>query len=264
MRLLGCGCGPETITIDLAELVLPGHVFGIDLEPAQLRAAQHRARQQQTNASFGVASIYTLPFFDGSSAPLPRTNLLWYRSEIMSRKNRARPAKIPKSKKLTLRQSKFAEAYMKTRSLKKAALAAGYSPKHPSQSGDQALKDIQHKAPEVMRELGLGMSDVIEKHLIPLLNANETKFFQKDGKITDFVEVEALPIRLGATRLALELLVPKDPAALAPLGVEVVLVDVPRPDRSAIEVKPTNVTKPPAKPALPSDNGHKPDPRPKD
>jgi ubiquinone/menaquinone biosynthesis C-methylase UbiE len=65
MRLLDCGCGPGTITIDLAELVTPGQVFGIDLEPAQLRSAQHRARQQQINASFGVASIYALPFSDG-------------------------------------------------------------------------------------------------------------------------------------------------------------------------------------------------------
>jgi ubiquinone/menaquinone biosynthesis C-methylase UbiE len=65
MRLLDCGCGPGTITIDLAKLVVPGQVVGIDIEPAQLRSAQHRARQQQTNASFGVASIYALPFSDG-------------------------------------------------------------------------------------------------------------------------------------------------------------------------------------------------------
>ena len=118
-----------------------------------------------------------------------------------------------------------------------------------------------------MKELGLGMHAVIQNHLLPLLTATETKFFQNKGKITDHVEVEALPIRLGATRTALELLnafPPTDPALAEQGGVEVVLVDVPRPDRSAIEVKPTNGTKPPAKPALPSDNGHKPDPRPKD
>jgi SAM-dependent methyltransferase len=66
MRLLDCGCGPGTITIDLAEMVAPGQVIGIDLEPAQLRAAEQRARQQQTNASFAVVSIYSLPFLDGS------------------------------------------------------------------------------------------------------------------------------------------------------------------------------------------------------
>ena len=66
IRLLDCGCGPGTLTLDLAKLISPGQVFGIDLEPGQVRYAQDEARrQQQTNASFGVASIYTLPFPDG-------------------------------------------------------------------------------------------------------------------------------------------------------------------------------------------------------
>ena len=55
MRLLDCGCGPGTITIDLAKLVSPGQVFGIDLEPGQVRCAQDRARQKQSKASFEVA-----------------------------------------------------------------------------------------------------------------------------------------------------------------------------------------------------------------
>jgi ubiquinone/menaquinone biosynthesis C-methylase UbiE len=65
MRVLDCGCGPGTITLDLAKLVSPGQVFGIDLEPTQLRSAQDRSRQQEVNARFGVASIYALPFSDG-------------------------------------------------------------------------------------------------------------------------------------------------------------------------------------------------------
>jgi SAM-dependent methyltransferase len=65
MRLLDCGCGPGTITLDLAALVAPGQVVGIDLEPTQLSSAQNRARQQQINVSFGVGSIYALPFADG-------------------------------------------------------------------------------------------------------------------------------------------------------------------------------------------------------
>lgn len=65
IRVLDCGCGPGTITMDLAKLVSPGQVFGIDLGPAQLRSIQHSARQQQINASFAAASIYALPFADG-------------------------------------------------------------------------------------------------------------------------------------------------------------------------------------------------------
>lgn len=50
MRVLECGCGPGTITLDLGNLVSPGHVVGIDLEPTQLRSAQNRSRQQGINA----------------------------------------------------------------------------------------------------------------------------------------------------------------------------------------------------------------------
>jgi ubiquinone/menaquinone biosynthesis C-methylase UbiE len=65
MRLLDCGCGPGTITVDLAKLVSPGQVFGIDLEPTQVHSAQHLSRQQEVNALCGVASVYALPFADG-------------------------------------------------------------------------------------------------------------------------------------------------------------------------------------------------------
>jgi SAM-dependent methyltransferase len=65
MRLLDCGCGPGTITLDLAKLVSPGEVFGIDLEPTQVHFAQDLSRQQQINATFGVGSVYALPFPDG-------------------------------------------------------------------------------------------------------------------------------------------------------------------------------------------------------
>ncbi|HWY60033.1 MAG TPA: methyltransferase domain-containing protein [Terriglobales bacterium] len=64
MCVLDCGCGPATITLDLAKLVSPGQVVGIDLEPNQLRSAQDRSRQQGINASFGVASVYNLRFAD--------------------------------------------------------------------------------------------------------------------------------------------------------------------------------------------------------
>ena len=47
MRLLDCGCGPGTITLDLAKLISPGQAFGIDLEPGQVRYAQDQAKRQQ-------------------------------------------------------------------------------------------------------------------------------------------------------------------------------------------------------------------------
>jgi hypothetical protein len=42
----------------------------------------------------------------------------------------------------TLRQSKFAKAFMKSKSAKDVAIAAGYSPKYAAQSAHQALQGI--------------------------------------------------------------------------------------------------------------------------
>src|SRR5215831_15340426 len=62
MRVLDCGCGPGTITVGLANLVSPGQVVGIDLEPTQLSSAQNCSKEQGVNACFAVATAYNLPF----------------------------------------------------------------------------------------------------------------------------------------------------------------------------------------------------------
>ena len=67
MRLLDCGCGVGSITLDLAGLVAPGDVVGIDVEPRQIDAARAAAAERGvTNVRFEVASIYELPFLDAS------------------------------------------------------------------------------------------------------------------------------------------------------------------------------------------------------
>lgn len=64
--LLDCGCGPGSITCDLARLVAPGTVVGIDVDPAQVKRAAARADAEQLdNVSFQTASIYDLPFAAG-------------------------------------------------------------------------------------------------------------------------------------------------------------------------------------------------------
>ena len=40
MSLIDCGCGPGTITIELAGFITPGHVVGIDFEENQKNIAQ--------------------------------------------------------------------------------------------------------------------------------------------------------------------------------------------------------------------------------
>src|SRR5437879_5013939 len=40
MAVLDCGCGPGSITVDLAEIVAPGQVVGVDLAEEQLAGAR--------------------------------------------------------------------------------------------------------------------------------------------------------------------------------------------------------------------------------
>jgi ubiquinone/menaquinone biosynthesis C-methylase UbiE len=62
MTVVDCGCGPGTITVDLAEKVAPGRVIGIDLESAQFETGRARARARGLdNVTFVRADIRALP-----------------------------------------------------------------------------------------------------------------------------------------------------------------------------------------------------------
>ncbi len=154
-------------------------------------------------------------------------------------------------KHLTHREMRLVQAFLKAKgniTKGQAAVEAGYSPKNPTQSANQALAAIREKAPDVMDRLGLTIPLLIERYLTPLLTANQTKVFAHEY----------------AARMAFDLqgaFPPQDPQLAAQVGVEVVILDVARPDRSAINVTPTNGAKP-TKQKTTSDNGAKPDPRP--
>jgi ubiquinone/menaquinone biosynthesis C-methylase UbiE len=67
MDVLDCGCGPGTMTVQVAEIVAPGTVVGIDLETTQFAVGRERARERGLdNVRFEPASIYELPFADES------------------------------------------------------------------------------------------------------------------------------------------------------------------------------------------------------
>jgi ubiquinone/menaquinone biosynthesis C-methylase UbiE len=67
MHLLDCGCGPGSITLDLAEVVAPGEVVGIDIGSAEVAAASAAAASRGcTNVRFERADVYELPFPDGT------------------------------------------------------------------------------------------------------------------------------------------------------------------------------------------------------
>lgn len=147
---------------------------------------------------------------------------------------------------LTPREARLVQAFRDgAQNKKEAAITAGYSPKNASQSGAQALESIRRKTPEIMDQLGLSVPVLIEKHLTPLLHAEETKVYViqsheiREGKrvrVTKALRVKVpdnTTRRMG-TRLALELqgaFPPADPKLAAQIGVKVVVVDIPRPKR---------------------------------
>src|SRR5437763_441263 len=53
MRVLDCGCGQGSVTIDLAEIISPGEAVGIDVRESDLEDARARAAERGvTNVSF--------------------------------------------------------------------------------------------------------------------------------------------------------------------------------------------------------------------
>jgi hypothetical protein len=82
-----------------------------------------------------------------------------------------------KKRRLTAKQQELIRQLAKTKHQGKAAIAAGYSPKHARQSAHQALESIRKTAPELLARHGLDDDSLIDKHLLPLMNAEETKFF---------------------------------------------------------------------------------------
>ena len=67
MRLLDVGCGPGSVTLDLARLVCPGQVVGCDNAPDALDAARAAAVQRgDAETRFVVGDALDLPFDDGS------------------------------------------------------------------------------------------------------------------------------------------------------------------------------------------------------
>jgi ubiquinone/menaquinone biosynthesis C-methylase UbiE len=63
MQLLDVGCGPGSITNELARLVAPGTTVGVDVRAATLPA---RAEREASAACFTIADVCRLPFADAS------------------------------------------------------------------------------------------------------------------------------------------------------------------------------------------------------
>jgi len=65
--LLDVGCGPGTITLDLAERVAPGEVIGIDLSTDVISTAESNRRATgAANVTFRTGDVYALEYSDDS------------------------------------------------------------------------------------------------------------------------------------------------------------------------------------------------------
>ncbi|RII12401.1 Demethylrebeccamycin-D-glucose O-methyltransferase [Streptomyces sp. YIM 130001] len=65
--VLDVGCGPGTITADLAALVPDGHVTGVEYAPDVLDQARATAAERGVgNVTFGAADVHQLPYADES------------------------------------------------------------------------------------------------------------------------------------------------------------------------------------------------------
>jgi ubiquinone/menaquinone biosynthesis C-methylase UbiE len=65
-HLLDVGCGPGTITVDLARILTDGQVLGVDREPDILISARElAAKSNVSNLTFEVGDVYHLQYPDG-------------------------------------------------------------------------------------------------------------------------------------------------------------------------------------------------------
>jgi SAM-dependent methyltransferase len=66
LSILDVGCGPGTITVDLAQRVAPGRVIGIDVSDEPLAEARGVAERSGVQVTFEVGDVYALAEPDDS------------------------------------------------------------------------------------------------------------------------------------------------------------------------------------------------------
>ena len=91
LDVLDVGCGPGSITVDVAAAVKPGHVCGVDLSQDSIRqATELAAASGAEHVTFAVGDGATLQFADGSFELVYSNSLLeWVREpEALLREQR--------------------------------------------------------------------------------------------------------------------------------------------------------------------------------
>src|SRR5262249_7814198 len=81
LEVLDVGCGPGTITVDLARRVAPGRVVGVDRAPGVVAQASTNACAQGVSVEWRVGDAYALPFADASFDVVHAHQVLQHLSE---------------------------------------------------------------------------------------------------------------------------------------------------------------------------------------
>lgn len=102
----------------------------------------------------------------------------------------------------TVRQAVLADAVAAGMSITDAGQLAGY---HSVQNASDALQSIRNKMIADLGAVGVGTRALALK-IKEKLDAKETKLFQKDGIITDAIDLEAHGVQLHAVELAADIL----------------------------------------------------------
>ena len=68
LDVLDVGCGPGTITIDLASIVGAGHAVGLDGAASAIEVARESAATAEVDVAFAVGDAYALRFDDADLA----------------------------------------------------------------------------------------------------------------------------------------------------------------------------------------------------
>jgi ubiquinone/menaquinone biosynthesis C-methylase UbiE len=93
-RVLDIGCGPGTITADLAALVAPGEVLGIDRAPAVVEHARHTFGEVP-NLRFEVGDVYALDLPDSSVDVVHAHQVLQHLTDPVAALREARRVLVP-------------------------------------------------------------------------------------------------------------------------------------------------------------------------
>ncbi|WP_245566854.1 methyltransferase domain-containing protein [Jonesia quinghaiensis] len=94
--MLDVGCGPGTLTIDLARALAPGQVTGVDAADIVLESARALATEQGVNnVTFAQANVYELPFDDGSFDIVHAHQVLQHLSDPVKAINEMRRVTAP-------------------------------------------------------------------------------------------------------------------------------------------------------------------------